>query len=299
MLGLREFRDAISDKIASQLLVQGILLHYRVLWMGHSVTDPDLQFLLDQLVGVYGVPPRQHVALIKTADVQPLRAETFLENYGIRIETYDASPDHREVLELVKTLEQGLDARAASFRVKLRQELEREMGRVPVTPAVEPVHLASTGSAPVPPGRYSEPTLADYCRTHLEEAVWNGLSEWYESLRGDTERELLRINVDRECHREDMSPQIWQEFLRRLAAKQPAPVEPLATLKEIVDHDPGLFGLKGRRIDGSLPLYRYMPHDAFMRLFEGRTGGGDDTALENKLLGVPGRPVWCSNAFYA
>jgi hypothetical protein len=65
VLGLKEFRDTIHNNRACQLLLQNIFLRYQVLFIGHSLTDPDLLFLLDQLVATFGVPGR-HFALIKT-----------------------------------------------------------------------------------------------------------------------------------------------------------------------------------------------------------------------------------------
>ena len=92
MLGLKEFRDSIHDNRPVQMLLQTIFLRYQVLFIGHSLTDPDLLFMLDQLVTTYGVPPGRHLALIKDADVGPLRSRTFRDNYGIDGSTSSPCP---------------------------------------------------------------------------------------------------------------------------------------------------------------------------------------------------------------
>jgi hypothetical protein len=56
VLGLKDFRDCIHDNRPVQMLLQTIFLRYQVLFIGHSLTDPDLLFMLDQLVTTYGVP---------------------------------------------------------------------------------------------------------------------------------------------------------------------------------------------------------------------------------------------------
>jgi len=81
VLGLKEFREAIHDNRACLLLLQSFFLRHQVLFIGHSLTDPDLLFLLDQLVATFGVPPGRHFALIKDEDVGPLRARAFRANY--------------------------------------------------------------------------------------------------------------------------------------------------------------------------------------------------------------------------
>jgi hypothetical protein len=300
VLGLKEFRESIHDNRACLNLLQRIFLQYQVLFMGHSLTDPDLLFMLDSLVSAYGLPPREHVALIKKEDVGPLRADSFLENYGIRIETYEATTGHPEVLAFVRELLAQLQEKEAELRADLRRRLESEPRQMAVVTTSAPV--ATTSATFISPsGRYSEPTLAAYCRKHLD-TTWANLSEWYDSLHGSPERLLLRVNLDRECEREDLSPEIWQEFLRRLARRNPSAASPLIALKEVVDEDPGLFVLKGRKIEGSFPLFRYLHYEQFARMLEGAEAGtksASGAALENQLLGRPGHPVWCADGTYA
>ena len=306
VLGLKEFRDSIHDNRPVQLLLQTIFLRYQVLFIGHSLTDPDLLFMLDQLVTTYGVPPGRHLALIKDADVGPLRARTFRDNYGIEVLRYTATAGHPEVLTFVKNLQQQVEKRRAEVsdevKRRLREELEQEAGASTASP-VKPFTEPAIPSRPA--GRYSSPTLADYCTQHLEKSLWNRLMPWYESLQGSTSRELLRINLDNECAREDLEPYIWQEFLRRLAALNPTAAEPLSPLYRVTDEDPGSFVLRGKKIENAGSLRRYLRYVDFERVLT----AGDPTAavrppdgasaLENSLLGRPGHPVWCSDATYA
>ena len=305
VLGLKEFRDSIHDNRPVQMLLQTIFLRYQVLFIGHSLTDPDLLFMLDQLVTTYGVPPGRHLALIKDADVGPLRARTFRDNYGIEVLRYTATAGHPEVLSFVQNLQKQVDKRRAELsnevKRKFLEELKQEASASTASPAKP---FTETASPSRPAGRHSSPTLADYCKQHLEASVWTRLMPWYESLQGSTDRELLRINLDRECAREDLEPYIWQEFLRRLAASNPTAASPLEPLYRVTDEDPGLFVLRGKEIENAGSLRRYLRYIDFERvLTAGNSTAGrptdDATALENSLLGRPGHPVWCSDATYA
>ena len=306
VLGLKEFRDSIHDNRPVQMLLQTIFLRYQVLFIGHSLTDPDLLFMLDQLVATYGVPPGRHLALIKDEDVGPLRARTFRDNYGIEVLRYTATPGHPEVLAFVQDLQKQVDTRRVEVTNEFNREVFEGLKRGPSASTVPPEKpfTEPVNPPPRPAGQYSSQTLADYCRQYLDESVWTRLKPWYESLQGSTERELLRINLDNECAREDLEPYIWQEFLRRVAALNPTADSPLAPLYRVTDEDPGLFVLRGKKIENAGSLRRYMRHSDFLRSF---TAGGvaaeqptaDASALENSLLGRPGHPVWCIDATYA
>ena len=306
VLGLKEFRDSIHDNRPVQMLLQTIFLRYQVLFIGHSLTDPDLLFILDQLVTTYGVPPGRHVAFIKDADVGPLRARTFRDNYGIEVLRYTATPGHPEVLAFVQDLREQVEKRRAEVTNEVKRkflETLAEESSASTAPPAKP--FTETAIPPRPAGRYSSPTLADFCKQHLEAAVWKSLEPWYQSLQGSNSLELLRMNLDRECEREDLDPYIWQEFLRRLADLNPTAANPLAPLYLVTEQDPGSFALRGKKIDKAGPLRRYLRYVDFERVLSAGdpTAAGlptdGATALENSLLGRPGHPVWCSDATYA
>jgi len=197
VLGLKEFRDSIHDNRPIQMLLQTIFLRYQVFFIGHSLTDPDLLFMLDQLVATYGVPPGRHLAFIKDADVGPLRGRTFRDNYGIEVLRYTATAGHPEVLAFVQDLQKQVQERRAELnrevRRKLLEEFQTEANALLASPA-KAVNEAAGLSRPA--GRYSSPTLADYCRQHLEPSVWTQLTLWYESLHGSTAHEL-RCAIER------------------------------------------------------------------------------------------------------
>jgi SIR2-like domain len=306
VLGLKEFRDSIHDNRPCQTLLQSIFLRYQVLFIGHSLTDPDLLFLLDQLVATFGVPPGRHFALIKDADVGPLRARTFRDNYGIEVLRYTATDGHPEVLAFVQELQKQVQERRAELNREVSRKLQEELQLAASTVAPSAARVvAETASQPRPAGQYSEPTLTDYCLRYLDKSIWPQLAPWYDSLHGSTERDLLRINLDRECAREDLEPHIWQEFLRRLASRSPTAADPLTPLRKVTDEDPGLFVLRGRALETAGALRRYLRYADFQRVLAGILSGtserlaSDGSALENSLLGRPGHPVWCTDETYA
>ena len=301
VLGLREFRESIHDNRAVQMLLQTIFLQYQVLFIGHSLTDPDLLFILDLLVTTYGVPPGRHLALIKDEDVGPLRASTFRENYGIEVLRYTATQGHPEVLAFVQNLQKQVDKRQTDLTNETKQKLLEELKQETSVSIVSPVRSATESVSPSrSAGQYSSPTLEAYCKQHLEASVWTRLMPWYQSLQGSPARELLRINLDRECERDDLEPDIWQEFLRRLAELDPTAATPLLPLYQVTNEDPVLFVLRGKKIADAGSLYRYMRYTDFERVFTAVGSPSDHaTELENGLLGRPGHPVWCTDATYA
>ena len=305
VLGLEEFREAIHGNRSCQTLLQSIFLRYQVLFIGHSLTDPDLLFLLDQLVGTFGIPPGRHFALIKDEDVGRLRAATFRHNYGIEVLRYTATPGHPEVLEFVRQLQSQVSERHESLRKDLQRQLREQLEQAGASPEPPRLVVPTPAVPQAAPARHDgAPDLREYCAKHLG-GSWPRLADWYDSLGGTPGTELLRINLDRECQREDLDPAVWQELLRRLAAAQPSAADPYTALRQVVEEDPGLFMLRGRRIDGPLTLRRYLRARDFEALLVApspTTAWGDvnlGLGLENKLLGRPGRPVWCSDATYA
>jgi hypothetical protein len=184
---------------------------------------------------------------------------------------------------------------------KALEDLRRETGAIPATATTV---AGEPASRPRPAGRYSTTTLEQYVKQHLGESTWSKLASWYSSLYGSTHLDLLRINLDRECAREDLDPHIWQEFLRRLALLNPITADPFTPLKRVADEDPGSFVLRGKAIETAGPLRRYVRYVDFERILsEGMPSAGgpidDGSALENSLLGRPGHPVWCTDASYA
>src|SRR5262249_2323624 len=69
--------------------------------------------------------------------------------------------------------------------------------------------------------------------------------------------------------------------------------------------DPGLFVLRGKALENPGPLCRYLREEDFERMSAaGAAAPAAETrdevvALENNLLGRPGRPVWCTDATYS
>ena len=43
------------------------------------------------------------------------------------------------------------------------------------------------------------------------------LSQWYDHFDGVAFWEFIRRNIDRECTRNDIDPQVWDAFLRDVA----------------------------------------------------------------------------------
>lgn len=148
------------------------------------------------------------------------------------------------------------------------------------------------------------------------------LTDWYEGFDGVARWEFIRRNIDRECVRQDIDTQVWDEFLREVAdicSKVP-PSNPLDPIKAAIDnHSPKPFFLPGLPFAPlPAPVYRYMLLEHFMRFnYRGRIqtrrlpalktlidqGLIDGSNLEGTTFGkrVAGRDfaVWFSDASLA
>jgi hypothetical protein len=59
------------------------------------------------------------------------------------------------------------------------------------------------------------------------------------------------MNLDRESEREDIEPHIWQEFLRRLASRNPTAADPLTPLQNSGRRGSRVVHPTGKTLDGA------------------------------------------------
>lgn len=379
VLGLQDFRKVIHENRAYSRFMEDVLSRYSIVFLGYSLSDPDVLNILDELVSVFDGVPGQHFALVDGARMTNLRAGVFLRNYGIQVVTYKKSaPNHPEVLEFVK----ALSAKAPAEKVKqlgtmpvivsndaatapLYQALN-PLFRLNLTPwAPTPIPMCEVGPplpartvalpqavpverpgpaphsasgswdlfgllrgpapaapAPAAPASAAPPRAAaqapvveptrDYCVAQIGQAAWSRLAKWYEALKATPAGQLLRLNLDRECLRNDLERDLWPEFLNRLAEAGPSLEEPFAALIKLVQTSGARYLLRGRRIDTNEELCRYLRLRHMLQLAKasrGPAGAADVSSLAAEdsntlrigevLLGRPGGPSWCTKATYS
>ncbi|MGJ5818030.1 SIR2 family NAD-dependent protein deacylase [Paludibaculum fermentans] len=364
VLGLQDFRKVIHDNKAYTRFMEDVLSRFSIVFLGYSLSDPDVLNILDELVSVFDGVPGQHYALVDEERMTNLRAGVFLRNYGIQVIPYKKSaPNHPEVLEFV----QALSAKAPKEKVK-------QLGTMPVMvsddPATIPLYQALNplfrlnltpwqkmaapvraprapmpmrpAAAAVPPPRASgmpwdvfsamrapaaaSPATADeqkpaygatrdYFTSKLGADTWEKLHAWYESLGTTAHGQLLRVNLDRECLREDLERDLWNDLLQRLAAAGPTPEQPFEALTDLVQSSGSRYLLRGRRIETTEVLCRYMRLRHLLAMAKAssaqtasaigssavkRVEAEDSNTLRigEVLLGRPGGPSWCTTAIY-
>lgn len=89
----------------------------RVIVLGHSLTDPHIRMVLE--AAKRGARATREVCWI-APDVTTSQANEFLEKYRIRVISYPSSPDHRGLLNLVRTASQFVIPREG---VRIRQSI--------------------------------------------------------------------------------------------------------------------------------------------------------------------------------
>jgi hypothetical protein len=100
VLGLGEFRRAIHDNRTYRIFLQDVFRRYTVLFLGYSLSDPDVLNMLDELVVIFGEVPGRHFALVDETRISRLHASAFDRNYGIQVLRYHkTAPTHPEVLD--------------------------------------------------------------------------------------------------------------------------------------------------------------------------------------------------------
>ncbi|MBN9660063.1 MAG: SIR2 family protein [Acidobacteria bacterium] len=384
VLGLQDFRKVIHENRAYARFMEDVLSRFSLVFLGYSLSDPDVLNTLDELVSVFDSVPGQHFALVDEARMTNLRAGVFLRNYGIQVVTYRKSaPNHPEVLEFVK----ALSAKAPAEKVKQLGTMPVNVSNDPATlplfqalnpmfrlnlttwatsplpicevapprparavaapqavpvPPSEPAPRSASGSwdlfgllrapAPAAPASAAPPTAAgapprppapaavleptrEYCIAQIGPAAWSRLSKWYEALKATPSGQLLRLNLDRECLRNDLERDLWSEFLNRLSEAGPSTHEPFGALTKLVQSAGARYLLRGRRIDTDEELCRYLrlrhllamakassgsPAASGVGSTSGQLAAEDSNTLRigEVLLGRPGGPSWCTTASY-
>jgi hypothetical protein len=288
--------------------------------------------MLDELVAIFGGVPGRHFALVDEERISRLRAMAFGRNYGIDVIRYKKSAaNHPEVLDFVRRLRDGVTQeqrkQLASISVQvagdpssaaLAQALD-PLVRVDVLPAAAPAapvhHPQAVASNKTPAATQVNPlsNLRDYCLANFGTVAWQTLEGWYGRLDATPAGSLLRANLDRESARNDLSRDIWSDFLQILMKAAPSPDQPFDALQRVIETHRGRFLLRGKRLETNEPLCRYMRLRHFTALGMAAVSGGSHSAalrqveaedsnavqIGELLLGKPGGPSWCTTPSFA
>lgn len=105
VFGSSDYRDVIHRNAAYKQHLITALSNKTLLFLGFSLTDPDLLLFLDQLRSTFNDYTGNHYALMSSKHVLPFKERAFKRDYGIQVLTYTPSADdHPEVEEFLKAL---------------------------------------------------------------------------------------------------------------------------------------------------------------------------------------------------
>ncbi len=140
VLGLQDFRKVIHQNRAYSRFMEDVLGRFSLVFLGYSLSDPDVLSILDELVTVFDGVPGQHFALVDEERMTGLRAGVFLRNYGIQVITYKKSaPNHPEVLEFVKALSAKAPAEKAKQLGAMPVMMADDAATLPLYQALNPL----------------------------------------------------------------------------------------------------------------------------------------------------------------
>lgn len=105
VLSRRQYRQLMHDNQAYKIYMQQILLSKSILFLGFSLTDPDLLLILDELRVSFRDDTPPHFALMDKTQLSRVKVERFRRDYNFNIIEYVPSSDsHPEVTEFLQQI---------------------------------------------------------------------------------------------------------------------------------------------------------------------------------------------------
>lgn len=105
VLGRRSYRELMHGNEAYVEHIRTLLRTKTLLFVGFSLSDPDLRLILEQEQAVWGGHANIHYALMNAGELNPIVQREWERDYGIQILPYEPSNEyHPEVGEFLKEL---------------------------------------------------------------------------------------------------------------------------------------------------------------------------------------------------
>ncbi|WP_343570395.1 SIR2 family protein [Sphingobacterium sp.] len=101
----KDYRQILFQERGYQSVLQSIFTTKTILFVGSSMTDPELKLLLSFIHSSFHGGGPTHYALISKESINPVEAESWRKNFNIRIIPYDPKDAHIEVFEFLKEIE--------------------------------------------------------------------------------------------------------------------------------------------------------------------------------------------------
>ena len=165
---------------------------------------------------------------------------------------------------------------------------------------------------PLKPAYTAAVPFQAFVMSRMGASAWASLQPWYDALLATDDLQLIRRNVDRECDRDDITTQVWIDFLLDVAATHAGP-DAGQTIDTVLGRRRSYFTLAGRRLTSIQAddwLHRFMRLDHALKymlsplpiLARDYTALADainkgviwGTHLDSKPFGRPDYPTWCT-----
>jgi chromosomal replication initiation ATPase DnaA len=117
VLGRGDYRDVMFANPAYRDYLTSLFLTKTVLFVGTSLTDPDLKLLLDEMRSAFKGHGRPHYALIRQDSAGEVQRNRLRRDYGIHVIPYPTSNGHHGVKRFVQELR---DRAGESYRSSMR-----------------------------------------------------------------------------------------------------------------------------------------------------------------------------------
>ncbi|MGA9998094.1 MAG: SIR2 family protein [Pyrinomonadaceae bacterium] len=99
--------------------LRAMFLHRTVLFLGFSMTDPELLFLLRELKAIFDGHTPTHYALVEVSQTRQIEWEQFEEQHGVKIIPYIRSADdHPEVKSFLDELSEKVTQNAIWYQIE-------------------------------------------------------------------------------------------------------------------------------------------------------------------------------------
>jgi len=155
-------------------------------------------------------------------------------------------------------------------------------------------------------------SLQAFVTSWLGAGAWASVQPWYDALGPGADLQLIRRNIDRECARHDITPQVLIDFLLDVAATHNGP-DACDTIDIVLGRRRSYFTLAGHAVSGletTRNVFRFMRLDHVLKYMLSplpitpgdygalanaiNTGVIWGTHLDAKPFGRQDYPTWCT-----
>lgn len=128
VLGWKDYNRLIHASEGYRTFLRALFINRTVLFLGFSMTDPELLLLLGGLKEVFKGHTPTHYALMDVSDTTPTEQEQFEENYGVKVIPYiPSAADHPEVEAFLIELSEKVTQNAVWYQAEeLRKVAETD-----------------------------------------------------------------------------------------------------------------------------------------------------------------------------